>query len=326
MTSAQLSSSLFHEGEERVQARQGVLEKVAAFGPKLIRDHLIDQHREFYAQLPFLLLGTVDERGRPWASIVSGTPGFLSTPDDTTLKITASPLQGDPLGTTLAPDAPVGVLGLQVETRRRNRMTGHVKEMGADGFSITVDQSFGNCPRFIQTRQPMAPQDAAAEVHAPQEQFSDAVRALVARADTLFVASAYAPDASTVAHGADVSHRGGKPGFVRLEDDRSFIFPDFSGNNIFNTVGNLLMNPKAGFLFPDFETGDLVYMTGTTEIIWDGPEVDAFTGAERLIRFTAEEIIHVERGLPIRFSFDAYAPNLKATGDWDANESQGEPS
>ncbi len=316
MTSGDLPSSPFHEGEVRVQARQGVLEKVAAFGPRMIRDHLIDQHREFYAQLPFLLLGTVDEKGRPWASIVSGTPGFLSTPDDTTLTIAARPLNGDPLATTLTPGAPVGVLGLQLETRRRNRMTGHVKEMGPDGFSLAVDQSFGNCPRFIQTRQPMAPQDAAPRTHEPQDRFSDAVRALVARADTLFVASAYAPDASTVAHGADVSHRGGKPGFVRVEDERTFIFPDFSGNNIFNTVGNLLMNPKAGFLFPDFETGDLAYMTGTTEIIWDGPQVEAFTGAERLIRFSAEEIIHVEHALPLRFSFDAYAPNLKATGAW----------
>ncbi|MEM1197727.1 MAG: pyridoxamine 5'-phosphate oxidase family protein [Pseudomonadota bacterium] len=316
MTSVDHTSSPFHEGEERVQARQGVLEKVAAFGSKLIRDHLIDQHREFYAQLPFLLLGTVDGRGRPWASIVSGEPGFLSTPNDTTLQIAAQPLEGDPLSSTLTSGAPIGVLGLQLETRRRNRMTGHVQRMGADGFSIAVDQSFGNCPRFIQTRQPIAPQDVTAQVHAPETQFSEAVHALIARADTLFVASAYAPDASTVAHGADVSHRGGKPGFVRIEDERSFIFPDFSGNNIFNTVGNLLLNPKAGFLFPDFETGDLVYMTGTTEIIWDGPEVEAFTGAERLIRFKADEIIHVERGLPVRFSFDAYAPNLKATGEW----------
>ncbi|MEM8689180.1 MAG: pyridoxamine 5'-phosphate oxidase family protein [Pseudomonadota bacterium] len=317
MTTVVLTPSPFHKGEERVQARQGVLEKVAAFGPKLIRDHLIDQHRAFYAQLPFLLLGTVDGHGRPWASIVSGPPGFLSTPDDTTLQIAAQPLPGDPLGRALALGAPVGVLGLQLETRRRNRLTGHIKEMNTDGFSIAVDQSFGNCPRFIQTRQPRAAQTDDPKVHKPQERFSDAVHALISRADTLFVASAYAPDASTVAHGADVSHRGGKPGFVRVEDERSFIFPDFSGNNIFNTVGNLLMNPRAGFLFPDFETGDLVYMTGTTKIIWDGPEVDRFTGAERLIGFSAEEIVHVERGLPIRFSFDAYAPNLKATGDWE---------
>ena len=316
MTTVDLTSSPFHEGEERVQARQGVLEKAASFGPKLIRDHLIDQHREFYAQLPFLLLGTVDERGRPWASVVSGTPGFLSTPGDTTLRVAAQPLEGDPLGTSLAQGAPVGVLGLQLETRRRNRMTGHIRQTGADGFSIAVDQSFGNCPRFIQTRHPMAPQDARPHVHATEAQFSETVHALLSRADTLFVASAYAPDASTVAHGADVSHRGGKPGFVRVEDEHSFIFPDFSGNNLFNTVGNLVMNPKAGFLFPDFETGGLVYMTGTTEIIWEGPEVEAFTGAERLIRFTADEIIHVERGLPVRFSFDAYAPNLRATGDW----------
>jgi ferredoxin-NADP reductase len=113
-----------------------------------------------------------------------------------------------------------------------------------------------------------------------------------------------------------VSHRGGKPGFVRIESDRSFVFPDFAGNNHFNTLGNIQLNPKAGILFIDFETGDLVYMTGVADVIWKGEEVRAFAGAERLIRYQAEEVIRVEGNLPLRFGFGDYSPMLARTGDW----------
>ncbi|NNF77048.1 MAG: flavin-nucleotide-binding protein [Rhizobiales bacterium] len=313
---------MLHAGERQVHARLGVAEQVAIFAPKFIRTHLIDQHRAFYAQLPFLLLGTVDEAGRPWASLVSGAPGFLTTPDEFTLNIAASPLTGDPLHGTLKAGADVGVLGLQLETRRRNRMTGRVQNVTSDQISITVHQSFGNCPKYIQTR--AVTLDAGAHTPRPlakADKFSAAVQSIIARADTLFIASAYAENKDDVAHGADVSHRGGKPGFVQLEDDRTFVFPDFSGNNLFNTIGNLVLNPKAGFLFPDFGTGDLVYMTGTTEIIWDGAKVKAFKGAKRMLRFRADEVLHVEASLPMRFAFGEYAPNLKATGDWSASPS-----
>ena len=129
-------------------------------------------------------------------------------------------------------------------------------------------------------------------------------------------------DPDAVSQGADVSHRGGKPGFVKVEDDRTFVFPDFSGNNHFNTVGNILLNPKAGYLFVDFEAGDLVYMTGEAEIVWDGEEVQAFAGAERLIRFRAEEVIRVEGSLPLRFKFGEYSPTLGRTGSWPQTAGQ----
>lgn len=311
--------SPFHAGELKVQQRLGVAEKVAPFGRKFIRDHLIDQHRTFFAQLPFVLLATVDAERRPWASLVAGPPGFLTTPDEHTLQIAANPLQGDPLRQTLKPGIPVGLLGLELETRRRNRMNGEVQTVADGRITIAVKQSFGNCPRFIQTRQ-VAPEaePRAPRVQAPAGTFTQPVRTIIDRADTLFIASAPGDDEGDAAHGADVSHRGGKPGFVRIEDERTFVFPDFSGNNLFNTIGNLVLNPKAGFLFPDFETGDLVFMTGATEIIWDGPRVEAFKGAERLVRFRAEEIVHVEAGLPFSFTFGDFAPNLKTTGDWES--------
>jgi predicted pyridoxine 5'-phosphate oxidase superfamily flavin-nucleotide-binding protein len=244
----------------------------------------------------------------------------MSSPDARSLVIGSNPLFGDPLNGALKPGTEIGLLGIQPETRRRNRLTGRVRSAGSEGISIDISQAFGNCPQYIQTRVV----ELQPGINAPQtehpvtetDRFDDAVRALIERSDTLFIATAYLEGPDTAARGADVSHRGGKPGFVRVEDDRTFVFPDFSGNLHFNTVGNILLNPKAGFLFIDFERGDLVYMTGHTEIVWDGEKIEDYAGAERLIRFRTEKVIHVEGSLPLRFRFGEFSPMLERTGSW----------
>jgi uncharacterized protein len=314
------NGSPFHVGELQVQSRLGVADKIGAFAAKVIRDHMPDEHRRFYNQLPFLLLGAVDELGRPWASMLTGRPGFVTSPDARTLHINAKPLFGDPLAGALKAGRDVGILGIELETRRRNRMNGTIGAVTADGVAIQTRQSFGNCPQYIQTRAteilPSIDEVSPTRPIARADHFDAQSQAIIARADTLFAASGYSARSGAASDGADVSHRGGKPGFVQIEDARSFVFPDFSGNNHFNTVGNLVLNPKAGFLFPDFATGDVVYMTGTAEIIWEGDQVSAFAGAERLIRFKAEEVIRVEGTLPFRFDFKEFSPTLDSTGSW----------
>lgn len=316
----QVSASPFHPGELQAQDRMGVRDKIGSFASRAIRDYLPEQHREFYAMLPFVLLGTVDDQGQPWASIVTGRPGFMSTPDSRTLNIAGAPLFGDPLNGILKPGAEIGLLGIEPATRRRNRLTGRVRSVGPDGFVIETRQTFGNCPQYIQTREiEVLPGVDSPQIEQPidvSDKFDERTRALIERSDTLFIATAYSDGPAAASQGADVSHRGGKPGFVRVEDERTFVFPDFSGNLHFNTVGNILMNPKAGFLFADFDSGDLIYTTGSAEIIWDSEEVQAFAGAERLIRFRADKVIRVEDSMPLRFDFGEYSPMLEHTGSW----------
>ncbi len=316
-----LEESPFHEGEQDVQRRLGIRDKLETFGRRVIRSYLPDQHREFYTKLPFLVLGTVDDRGQPWASIVAGEPGFLNTPDDRTLRVAAPPLFGDPLTTTLTVDRDVGVLGIEPATRRRNRLTGRITTVEPDGFAITVVQSFGNCPQYIQTRDiQVLPAVSHADHPRPvlkSDHLDTACIKLIENADTLFIATAFADGRNAPSRGADVSHRGGRPGFVRVEDERTLVFPDFAGNYHFNTVGNIQLNPKAGLLFIDFDRGDVLYLTGKAEIVWEGHEVRAFAGAERLIRLHAAEVIRVERSLPLAFRFGEYSPLLDQTGSWD---------
>ncbi|RVU37758.1 flavin-nucleotide-binding protein [Hwanghaeella grinnelliae] len=314
----------FHRGELDVQERLGVRTEVDLFARRAIRDYLPDQHRAFYANLPFLLLGAVDRDGRPWASMIAGEPGFVTSPDQRKLAIAARPLFGDPILNEIQVGADVGVLGLDPATRRRNRITGRIGRNDSSGFSILVDQSFGNCPQYIQERQVQilagdgdghAQGDPRREVFR-SDRFDESIEKLLQTADTLFIATAFRQKDDAPNQGADVSHRGGRPGFIRIEDDRTFIFPDFAGNRYFNTLGNIAVNPSAGFLFPDFQTGNLVYMTGQADVVWDGPSVRNYNGAERFVRFRAAEVLRVEKSMPFRFTFGSYSPALVRTGNW----------
>jgi len=314
--------SPFHPGEQALQTRAGVRDHIERIGRRIIHDSMPDQHRAFFAELPFVVVGALDGRSRPWASVLTGAPGFMSSPDPQTLRIEARPGKGDPIDAGLRTGAPVGLLGIQPETRRRNRVNGAVVEAGERGFVVRVDQSFGNCPQYIQARAPVLATDAAAPRHVRAEGalLSAAAAALAGRADTFFIASAL-PGArrGDSTEGVDVSHRGGKPGFVRVsqENGRSVLTsPDFVGNLQFNTFGNLLLNPLAGIVFVDFASGHLLSLTGEAEVVWDGPEVAAFVGAERLLRFRVTEGVWIENAVPLRWSAPEWAPQLAATGSW----------
>jgi len=114
------------------------------------------------------------------------------------------------------------------------------------------------------------------------------------------------------AGGVDVSHRGGKPGFVRVDDDGTLTMPDLAGNFFFNTLGNIAVNPRAGLLFIDFDNGDLLYLAVNAEIVWHGPEVRAFEGAQRLLRMHVTAMRRVEASLPLRWGPASLSPVLAA--------------
>ena len=294
------AESPFHEGELAVQARVGVQAQVDRQGRQYIREFLTDQHRLFFAQLRYVLLGAMDGQGYPWASILSGAPGFLATPDDRLLLVNAQLATGDPLALSLVEGAEVGLLGIDLATRRRNRVNGRVVTVGTAGFSVAVRQCFGNCPQYIQVRQVAAWRDdrPAATAGERIEAFGAAEVALISAADTFFITTAWVDSSAGMAQGVDVSHRGGMPGFVKVQGDRSLTIPDFSGNHHFNTLGNLTLNPRAGLLFIDFDRGDLLFLTGRAEVVWAGPEILEFAGAERLLRFHLDFGIKLSEGLP----------------------------
>ncbi|CAJ3257337.1 pyridoxamine 5'-phosphate oxidase family protein [Burkholderia pseudomallei] len=310
----------FHDGELAAQRRAGVAAAAAAaaaFGGRGIRTFMPDQHRAFFAQLPLLVVGGVDGGGQPWATLRAGAPGFVSAPQPRTLDIAGGTLRGDPLEGNWRIGSLLGGLGIELHTRRRNRVNGVVASIAGDAMSVTVEQSFGNCAKYIQGRTPtpVPPQAGGAPPQRRVARLDAADRALLARADTFFIATANTSDAAGGARGVDVSHRGGPPGFVRVDDDGTLTTPDYSGNNFFNTIGNLLHDPRAGLLFVDFERGDLLYIAADAQIVWDGPALAAFDGARRLVRLRIREVRRSAAVLPFRWSAPRFAPQFAAWGD-----------
>ena len=317
MTATLTKLPTWHEGETFLQRKLGVAERMAVAGERVIRDYMPDQHRDFYAQLPFVVLGSVDPAGDPWATLLAGRPGFMSSPDPATLDIAARADAGDPAGTGMRDGDPVGLLGIEMHTRRRNRMNGIVALTEA-GVRVEVDQSFGNCPRYIQLRDfhfARDPAERPAAAVEPLAGLDGPARALVETADAFFVATFADREGRRQ---VDVSHRGGKAGFVRIAPDGSLIVPDFNGNLFFATLGNIILNGKAGLVFVDYRNGDLLQMTGDAQVILDSPEIAAFQGAERLWSFRPRHILRRAGALALRWSFraDGWSPSSLMTGDW----------
>lgn len=283
-------SERFHEGERAVQQLFGVRERMAEIGTHVIRDAMPDQHRDFFRELPFVVIAATDAEGAPWISALAGAPGFVDAPTAQRLTIAGRHDPDDPVLAALHVDAAIGVLGIQPHTRRRNRANGIVEALTDDSLAIAVRESFGNCPKHIRPRRAQfdpRPREVAVERASGLD--DRAVRTIRA-ADTFFLATAH-PEV-----GVDASHRGGPRGFVRV-DGNVITVPDLPGNRFFNSVGNLMVYPRAGLLFVDFASGDLLHLTTDVEMVWGGAELDAHGDAERLLRFTVRAMIRRTRAL-----------------------------
>lgn len=302
----------FHAGELAAQTRAGL----HAPGMTGIRPFMPDQHRDFFGMLPYLFVATVDAAGWPIATVLTGEPGFIDSPDPTTLVIHATPREGEPGHEFFSAGQPFGALGLDFATRRRNRANGVIEAADAGGLRLKVLQSFGNCPQYIQTRDvetapaSMVPAETVA-VDAPE------VLAQIADADTFFVATASGA-AGAENGGVDISHRGGLPGFVKVVKGE-LVVPDFRGNRFFNTLGNLVADPRAALLFVDFDTGDLLHLQGRVEIDWDPPPGRAWPeGVQRQWRFRPEKAWRRPAALPLRWEFGDFSPVTLMTKAWNA--------
>ncbi|MFT5014320.1 MAG: ferredoxin-NADP reductase [Dinoroseobacter sp.] len=328
MASETAIRSPFHVGEQTVQLRAGVRDQAEAIGLRTIRPFMPEQHQAFYQSLPYLLVGHVDKEGQPWASWLSQRASITDSPvmdvqDDRSFDLALNAIHpGDPLRGSLKGETAVGLLGIDLSNRRRNRMSAvlNIKPSNDGGrVSASVRQAFGNCPQYIQTRQVQtrpnwSMNDSTTESFS---NFSLEDRSWIEQSDAFFVASYFEDGTTGPETGADVSHRGGQPGFVRVDDELTLTIPDFSGNNHFNTFGNIHSTGKAGLLFVDFDSGDLLMLTGTAEILWDSEEQKHFEGAERLWRFSLKQGVRLKKALGIEFLFQKFSPNSLLSGTWE---------
>lgn len=302
-------NSPFHSGEQTVQERLGVRD-IEDWARKVVRPYLPEPHRAFHTALPFLVAAARDAAGRPWATLLIGQDGFITSPNQHSLVIDARPVPGDALEGALVAGADLGILGIELATRRRNRVNGHILDDGSGALDFAVDQSFGNCPQYIRERQWQRVEGGQAGTPAWSTNLTPSQREWISSADTFFIASGHRGEGESAAFGMDASHRGGDAGFVRVDGETRLVFPDYAGNNHFNTIGNLVLDSRAGFLFVDFENGSLLQLTGRTTIDWDSNAVASVPGARRLVAFDIEEIVELPAAIPLRW--DASAESVRS--------------
>ena len=286
----------FHEGERAVQRRAGV-EHVAAKVGRNIVSWLPPEFADFLMSQPLIVAAGQDPRGRVWASLIGQGAGSARALDDRHLLLAGGLEPDDPLAAAFEqPGTAIGILAIEPHSRARIRING-LAHHTADGLLVTVQEAFGNCPKYIHRRIP-------ADRHPPARRPRTLARtrlhsrqiATVVASDTFFIASAHPQ------RGADASHRAGPPGFVEASPEgRRLRFPDYPGNRMFQTLGNLAVDPRVGLLFVDWESGTALQVSGRAQLLWDGTEVGAFPGAERVVDVEVDVVRECPRALPYRW-------------------------
>lgn len=271
----------YHAGEREIQRRAGV-EKMADRIGRSIHDFIPGAAVDFLEAQPMAILASRDGAGRVRASLLTGRPGFVRVVDPQTVDI-ASPAM---------PRGPVGLLTIQFETRRRMRLNG-TAEPRPGGFRIHAAEVYSNCPKYIQRR--ILEGDRTGPAGRPVESagLTPDQEAFIAKSDTFFIATA------TPGANADASHRGGRPGFVRIAGKNRLAWDDYPGNTMFNTLGNLALDPDAGLLFVDFEGGRTLQLMGRARVLGDEP---------RIVEFDVDGVIDDPEGNPLRWRFSDYSP------------------
>lgn len=291
----------YHAGELAVQRRVGVAAMSQRVGLS-IKNAMPPAAQAFVREQPLVVVASTDVEGNLWASLLVGPPGFMEAVDERTLSINASMFTGDPLADNLQAHGAVGLLLIDPATRQRMRLNGD-GAMQPDGtLLVRAQQVYANCPKYIQTRDLVVdPAPLGSPVVRRTPLLSPEQQQWVTRADTFFIATAH-PEG-----GADASHRGGNAGFVHVVDSGTLLFPDYGGNTMFQTLGNLQANPYAGLLFIDFASGSLLQLSGTAEILWNPAEVAALGGAERVVRFVLTTAVELHCASPLRATAADYS-------------------
>lgn len=253
---------MFHSGELAVQQRAGVRQFADRLEGMLDPPNLLGGLGRFLAGRTYAAISARDQAGRLWVSPLVGDPGFLEVTGADRLRVHAAP--SGPLH-ELPPDQNVGLLVLEYAIRRRVRLNGRLVAASAHELDIEVIEAFGNCPQHIPS-EALITVDAAPTADG-RTVLTEADRKLVTSAETFVLGTTHAT------RGNDASHRGGPPGFVRVDASGTTLgWPDYPGNNMFNSLGNLELDPAAALLFVDFATGATLHVSGTAEIVWAGTD------------------------------------------------------
>jgi len=305
------TENAYHEGELLVQEIVGEVEAARQNG-RVISNAILKGALKFIEQQPMIILGSIDDQQNIWASVLMGQPGFTTAVNQHTIELDLTQAicnWYDPFWTNIERHTQIGMLVIELATRRRLRINGHITRTAQERLQLDLAESYPNCPKYIQRRHPKIlvkenlHYSHISKVRVGQLLEADQ-QAFIAAADTFFVASAHPT------RGVDASHRGGNPGFIRILDDRTLRIPDYVGNSMFNTLGNFMVNPRAGLIFLDFERIRTLQLIGQPEILWnlDDP-MHTTGGTQRYWNFKIEQWLETDLPYLLHWEFLDYSPH-----------------
>ena len=269
--------SQYHSGEREAQRLAGE-QHIADDREGMMRHSIHPGAFQWLHAQSLLAIATRDDEGHPWATVLTGKPGFLQA-DDKGASLWIDRTMPSAVLRDLRQNANIGLLAIDLVSRQRMRVNGTATAVPS-GLHITVAESFFNCPKYISRRVALPSADAAASANEGTELRSEHLQ-LLSETDVLFLATTH-PE-----RGLDISHRGGDPGFVQLQPDGRIRIPDYTGNSLFNSLGNILVDPHIGIAIPNLRTGNILQITGTATIAWhDEDPTDSTGGTHRFVDIT----------------------------------------
>jgi len=296
----------FHPGELKIQRLVGE-EATAKMNGRGISPRVPGAARAFVGKQDLVILGTEDAGKQLWATLVTGTSGFAHVSDDLAhvhvdMHHPTGVLSVAPSLKDLHPSQPIAMLFIELTTRRRLRVNGSLTAVAASALEVHVAQAYAACPKYIQRRQIADQAAIETPIMATGTALTAPLISLFENADTLFIATAGVDGL------LDVSHRGGRRGFAELRDGKIRI-PDFAGNSMFNTLGNLALDDRAGLCIPDFERSCQWLLTGRAVVRFDvSDSPDKTGGTRRWIEFVPTAWALLPLNVPRTWNFIDSSP------------------
>ena len=305
--------SKYHSGERLAQEYAGETTQ-AEFNGQAIEKFIIDGAINFISEQEYAIVSITDDADNVWASVLSGDRGFLNAIDPKNILIDINAVdigENDVFWTVVEKNKKIGMLIIELDSRRRLRINGTVSHVDNNSVHIKVQESYPNCMKYIQRRHIVERSSWTSDFQnkfSTGNTLSEPQKSLIRNADTFFIGTAN-PKGNL-----DVSHRGGNPGFVEFVDDKTLRIPDYQGNSMFNTFGNLLVNNHAGVVFWDFDKGIALQMTGTARIYWNQPtNEEKITSTGRFWEFEIKEWNERKIGRDFTWEFLDYSPHNPKT-------------